>query len=265
MMLLLMILFCSGIKGEEHLLASNGTRPLPIFIRPHGMMAHRFMENPIQAIITSYRFDCYGVVTEWRAFVEGSGGAHFKDQPYTISFQVWRPNSPSPVDTDGCYTMQGTNHFPSIPLADDRSADRGIVTGIPLESERIEVQPGDVVGFYLESSHMRDSNHDGIQFAPDSTYKSEAVWYVTGSYNKGPTDCPFPVGPKRVLSSSTNRAPLITATVSTTNCQRISIAVPSTTPPLQASTTTPTEPLPAYAVGLYVTIAATTVVILVFY
>ncbi|XP_064406346.1 uncharacterized protein LOC135351301 isoform X3 [Halichondria panicea] len=249
MMLLLMILFCSGIKGEEHLLASNGTRPLPIFIRPHGMMAHRFMENPIQAIITSYRFDCYGVVTEWRAFVEGSGGAHFKDQPYTISFQVWRPNSPSPVDTDGCYTMQGTNHFPSIPLADDRSADRGIVTGIPLESERIEVQPGDVVGFYLESSHMRDSNHDGIQFAPDSTYKN----------------CPFPVGPKRVLSSSTNRAPLITATVSTTNCQRISIAVPSTTPPLQASTTTPTEPLPAYAVGLYVTIAATTVVILVFY
>ncbi len=32
--------------------------------------------------------------------------------------------------------------------------DRGIVTGVPLESERIEVQPGDVVGFYLESSIM---------------------------------------------------------------------------------------------------------------
>ena len=180
--------------------------------------------------------------------------------------------------------MQGTNHFSHISLADDTSDDRGIVTGVPLESERIEVQPGDVVGFYLESSHMMDRNHDGIQFAPDSAYKSEAVWYATGSYNKGPTECPFPVGPRRVLSSSTNRPPLITATVcklimffnisllsqfpfflATTNCQPISIAVPSTTPPLQASTTTPTEPLPAYAVGLYVTIAATTVVILVFY
>ena len=145
--------------------------------------------------------------------MEGSGGAHFNGQSYTISFQVWRPNSPSSVDTDGCYTMQGTNHFLHISLADDTSDDRGIVTGVPLESERIEVQPGDVVGFYLESSHMMDRNHDGIQFAPDSAYKSEAVWYATGSYNKGPTECPFPVGPRRVLSSSTNRAPLITATV----------------------------------------------------
>ncbi len=194
--------------GEEHLLASNGTRPLPMFVRPH-MMAHRFMDNPIQAIITSYRFDCCGVVTEWRAFVEGSGATHFSEQPYTISFQVWRPNSTSPVDTNGCYTMQGTNHFSPISLANDRSADRGIVTGVPLESERIEVQPGDVVGFYLESTH----DHDGIQFAPDSAYKKEAVWYATGSYSEGPTDCLFPVGSKGVLSSSTNRAPLITTTV----------------------------------------------------
>ena len=194
--------------GEEYLLASNGTRPLPTFVRPH-KVAHRFMDNPIQAIITSYRFDCCGVVTEWRAFVEGSGDAHFAEQPYTISFQVWRPNSPSPVDTDGCYNLTGFNHFSPIPLADPNTADRGIVTGVPLESERIEVQPGDVVGFYLESSY----DHDGIQFSPDSAYRSEAVWYATGSYSEGPTYCRFPVGLRGVLSSSTNRAPLITTTV----------------------------------------------------
>ncbi len=147
--------------------------------------------------------------------MEGSGGGHFAKQPYNISFQVWRPNSTSPVDTDGCYTMQGTNHFSPISLADDESADRGIVTGVPLESERIEVQPGDVVGFYLESS--KDKN-DGIQFAGvnDNTtpYTTETVWYATGSLTPRPeAACMYPVGTSGLLSFSTNRAPLITATV----------------------------------------------------
>ncbi len=185
-------------------------------MRPGGNGEPRFEANPIQAIITSYQFDCCGVVTKWRAFVEGSGGAHFREQPYTISFQVWRPNSPSPVDTDGCYTMQGNNYFSPISLADDGSDDRGIVTGIPLESERIEVQPGDVVGFYLESSRENDDD-DGIQFARgqdnESEYDSESVWYATGDVTSGGQTCLFPVGTGRTLSSFTSLAPLITATV----------------------------------------------------
>ncbi len=104
-----------------------------------------------------------------------------------MSFQVWRPNSPSPLDIDGCYTMQGTNHFPPISLADPDTDDRGIVTGVPLESERIEVQPGDVVGFYLESSK---NSADGIQFARDgdntSLYSNETCslvcyWFTDSS------------------------------------------------------------------------------------
>ena len=193
------------------LLASEGTRPLPTFVRPEEAGdADRFTVQPIQAIITSYKFDCCGVVTEWRALVERSGGAHFTDQAYSISFQVWRPNSPSPVDTDGCYTMQGTNHFSPISLGDPGTDDRGIVTGIPLESERIEVQPGDVVGFYLESSRNKD---DGILFAEEQEYDSESVWYATGDVTGSGQTCLFPVGPGRTLSSSTSLAPLITATV----------------------------------------------------
>ena len=154
--------------------------------------------------------------------MERSGGAFFQDQPYTISFQVWRPNSPSPVDTDGCYTMQGTNHFSPISLADNLSADKGIVTGIPLESERIEVQPGDVVGFYLESSR---NTGDGIQFAgeqdDESEYDSESVWYATGVVSGSGLTCLFPVGPGRTLSLFTSSAPLITATV----CELMTICV----------------------------------------
>ncbi len=59
------------------------------------------------------------------------------------------------------------------------------MTGVPLESERIEVQPGDVVGFYLESSRNDD---DGIQFARDnpSPYTDERVWFATGSLTPRP-------------------------------------------------------------------------------
>ncbi len=155
--------------------------------------------------------------------MEGSGGIYFDNQPYTISFQVWRPNSPSPVDTDGCYTMQGTNHFSPISLSDPGTSDRGIVTGmVPLESERIEIQPGDVVGFYLESS--RD-NDDGILFAgeqdDESEYDSESVWYATGVVSGSGLTCLFPVGPGRTLSLFTSSAPLITATV----CELMTICV----------------------------------------
>ena len=178
-------------------------------------MKPQFRVNPIQAIITSYRFNCCGVITEWRAFVEGSGLEY--DQVYTISFQVWRPNSLSPVDTDGCYNRVGVNFFPFNRLADP---DKVIINGTVTESVKIEVQPGDVVGFYLESSR---GNTDGIQFAgdSDSNHTNETVWYGTG-FDAFPTTgsrvCPFPVGPNRTLSSSTSRAPLITVTLGESLC-----------------------------------------------
>ncbi len=201
--------------GQQCLRATNGDRDLPNFVRPGGGGEPRFRENPIQAIITSYGFNCCGVVTEWRALVGRSGDNYFDDQPYNISFQVWTPNSPSLVDTDGCYNMQGTNHFSPIPLADPDTVNRGVVTGVPLESERIEVQPGDVVGFYLESS---GNINDGIQFARDgdntSLYTEGTVWFATGSLTPRPeAACMYPVGTSGLFSSSTNIAPLITVTV----------------------------------------------------
>ncbi len=196
-------------SAQECLRAGNGNSPLPAFVRPEDTgNGNRLNPNPIQAIISSYQFNCCGVVTEWRAHVEGSGGRHVDEQPYTISFQVWRPNSPSPMSTDGCYTIQGANSFSPIPLADDGSDDRGIVTGVPPESERIEVQPGDVVGFYLQSDR---SDNDGILFADKR--EDESVWYTTGDFTTGGLTCPFPVGPGRTLDSFIDLAPLITATV----------------------------------------------------
>ena len=189
------------------LMATDGTRPLPNFVRPGGGGEERFEVTPVQVIIPSYQFDCYGQVTEWRAYVEGSGGGHFDNQPYSITFQVWRPSSPP----DGQYTIVGLNDFSPISLADPGTADRGIVTGIPLESERIEVQPGDVVGFYLESSR---STGDGIQFAKPSDnaspYAAETVWFGSTRCSTLDPPCVYSVDD---FSSMTNLAPLITVTV----------------------------------------------------
>ena len=58
-------------------MATNGDSDLPNFVRPGGSEVSRLLVQPIQVIITSYRFDCCGVVSEWRAFVEGSDGEYF--------------------------------------------------------------------------------------------------------------------------------------------------------------------------------------------
>ena len=185
-------------------MATDGSRSLPNFVRPGGGGEPRFEVAPVQVIIPSYKFNCYGQITEWRAFVEGSGNIQYANQSYSATFQVWRPNSPP----DGQYTIVGLNEFFPIPLADPNTADRGIVTGVPLDSERIEVQPGDVVGFYLESSRTDD---DGIQFAGDNSYNGETVWFDS-------TPC-LALDPPCIYSaddfgSMTNLAPLIILTVS---------------------------------------------------
>ena len=95
--------------------------------------------------------------------------------------------------------------------------DDGLVTiaGIVPKTKRIEVQPGDVVGFYLQSTR---NTGDCIQFADDvsnsSPYDQETGWFATDSLTPNPAaTCMYPVGTFGVLSSSINLAPLITVTV----------------------------------------------------
>ena len=195
-------------SAQNCLLATNGNRPLPNFVRPSS--TSKFRGNPIQAIITSYRFNCCGVITQWGAFVH-RGGDTFNGT-YSITFQVWRPNSPSPVDTDGCYAIAGVNHFQNIVL---NSNNRGLIRETSPANETIAVQPGDVIGFYL--TNTRDKEDNGIQFADEGDnadpYEDEAVWYAIGTISGSNPSCLFPVGSDRTLSLSTNLAPLITASI----------------------------------------------------
>ncbi len=84
------------------------------------------------------------------------------------------------------------------------------MVGVTIEGERIEVQPGDVVGFLHTNIQI-----GSIEFANDSNYENEDVWYAsTDNFIIKSPACPFPVDPEHSnLNSSTNMAPFITATI----------------------------------------------------
>ena len=180
-------------KGQQCLLVSNGTRPLPPFERTSDD-EFRLAVNPIQAIITSYRFDCCGVITGWGTFTS------LNNSYYSISFQVWRPSSPS----IGCYYLIGVNNS----TQNTDPAIKGLISVSVQLSKRIRVQPGDVVGFNFTSDKKQK---DGILFSIDESYGEESVWFETAgdkvklNVEIGQTTCPD--------GSFTNLAPLITVTV----------------------------------------------------
>ena len=138
---------------------------------------------------------------------------------YTLNLQVWRP-SPT-VDTTGCYSLAGAYVFTSVPGSGSVAAY--ITVRTPLPQEQIQFQPGDVLGFYVESAHgdgrgvvvLNDLTTQG-----DRVYETEEVWHadISGAPISG-QDCPLPVGSPvpgslRSLTESTNAAPVISVSSS---------------------------------------------------
>lgn len=157
-----------------------------------------------QAIVTSYRFQCCGDITEWQARMQPGGVMH-SDGVYTVHFQVWRPTLSS-----GCYSMVGENRFPAITLSSGRLASES-----PDSSDRIAVKPGDVLGYFVFSSTTTPRENEGIQMHPNFT--TDAVFYASLGRDPlplGPAACPVSVGPGGVLSLSVNAAPVVRVSIS---------------------------------------------------
>lgn len=163
-----------------------------------------------QAIIPSYKFNCCGAITEWTISI----AVRNNDSMDTLSLQVWRP-SPT-VDETGCYTLVGNNNFTSTSLESQLT----VVT--PLPNERIQFQPGDVLGFYVENAHVGFSDglaDEGVMMLSDLNergdrgYETEEVWYATNLVFSN-ANCLAAVGPGRLLDSSTNVAPIISVSYS---------------------------------------------------
>ena len=169
-----------------------------------------------QALIPAYKFQCSGKVTEWKACVEPGGK---KDEQYYIQFQVWRP-----MQSSGCYSLVDYN----IPLDNAMVEEREILESnriieaegylsppgddanplhrcvvMPVrKSEQIDVQPGDIIGFYVDrfKKGTEDKEDGGVQWLENDSnvivYYRENLpkinlkqYYAIGE--QSPTTCGF--------------------------------------------------------------------------
>ena len=218
-----LILTCAGQQQQCSVdrlpvFGTTNTRAIPDFDR-------------FQAIVPAYTFQCSGRVTEWRACVQPGG---FSDERYYIQFQVWRPTG-----IDGCYDLVGYN----TPLDDEDSEEflsppgdsgdplhRCVVLPVR-ESQQIEFQAGDVIGYYVDHfRYNRDQNGGGIQWIenedvvvyyrdnlPREDIKSQYAIDIT---NIDPSVCGFPTETSDLHSLSTvaSSAPIISISIGKYYC-----------------------------------------------
>ena len=189
----------------------------------------------LQAIVPAYTFQCSGRVTEWRACVHTSGNTVSQ---YYIQFQVWRSTG-----IEGCYDLVGYNTpldadmselSDSVIIIDgegyllpgrDNAPDRCVVLSVR-ESQQIEFQPGDVIGYYVDYFRRgEDRNNGGIQWIegdevvvhykddlPREDIKSQ---YAIGISNINPSVCGFPTetSDSHSLSTIASSAPIISLSI----------------------------------------------------
>ena len=172
------------------LFASNGSSRLPSFELPEA--PEHLVVDPIQSLITSYRFKCCGNITMWGAYIRPVSN----DGSATLSFQVWRPRD------NGCFTMVGDNRFVGAVQPD--------ATILEVAKDQIQVQPGDIVGYSLTKNTNSDPTF-GIVLNMDFTEETE--WY-TNDIEIQSTLCPDNEDGQNILpSQNTQGGPIITASV----------------------------------------------------
>ena len=186
-----------------------------------------------QAIVPAYSFQCTGSyrVTEWMACVERHGSY----AQYYIQFQVWRPNGPT-----GCYSLVDYNHPLDdagmesylVAINDDNSPLHRCVVLTVEEDEQIEVQSGDVVGYYVDHFRAGDNGIQWIEEDDDVDYIDDVVVYyeddlpresIKSHYGIGvnPTECDFVLPANAdttsyAISQSMMAAPIISFSIGKT-------------------------------------------------
>ena len=202
----LLIVVC----GENNCLTANNEFGLPDYRRMDSNLKLTTLPLQHQTIIPSYKFHCCGTITEWTISIAISNN----DTMDLLSLQVWRPSLT--VYETGCYTLVGSNNFTSV------SVKSQVTVVTPLPHERIQFQPGDVLGFYIENAKvgLMDRSVDGgvmmlcdVNERGDRGYETEEVWYATNLVFSN-ANCLAAVGPGKLLDSYTNVAPIISVSYS---------------------------------------------------
>ena len=173
-------------------------------------------------------------MTEWKACVQPGGN---RGEQYYIRFQVWRP-----TDISKCYSLVDFNSpvnededdgFLSPPGTNDNDPlDYCVILSVP-EDQQIEVQSGDVVGYYVDRFREgQDRDDGGIQWIEYDGNSDVVVYYrqetdndelsrqdIKSHYALGgvnPTSCGFPISVDSInsysLSAFISASPIISLT-----------------------------------------------------
>ena len=124
---------------------------------------------------------------------------------YTIDFEVWRP-----TETDDCYSFVGSNYIPDVRPGLAHNVQSCIVLDVP-EDDQIEVEPGDVVGFYVD--HIGGSR---AVLLDGENYDDFEMWYrrISNPSQSDLEGSPLCIGEGQNLSiQCTEGAPVITAVI----------------------------------------------------
>ena len=180
---------------------------------------NRRIHHQHQTIIPSYKFNCCGNITEWGVDLNPDGTS----AEFDFILQVWRP-APT-VGVSGCYSL--VDNFVSIKITvEDNPANERVARVTPSLQDQLEFQPGDVLGFYVESNGDGNSDHDNgvVVLNSDDQNQSynELVWFAkiqdTSLAASQSGSCPYPVGTNGVLNSSTHAAPVISISITSYFC-----------------------------------------------
>ncbi len=128
-----------------------------------------------------------------------------RNQQYILNFQVWRLQKSG---QESFFSLIGSNFGQNL-----RPTSRCVILDVS-ENDWIEVEPGDVVGFYSEHISQRGS---GGGVAVDSSSVGVTTWYreeVFTCQDSLNNACRLSIGPAGDLQSSErDGAPIITAAV----------------------------------------------------
>ena len=135
---------------------------------------------------------------------------------YTLDLQVWRP-SPTVDDSTGAgqYSLVGNNRFTSITL----SGQVAVVT--PSPQDYIQFQPGDVLGFYVDSD-LGDNDGVVVLISP-SSFTSEVVWFASIAPTLATSQTTYSIGSSGDLDTSTRAAPVISIGTGKSSIIRVAI------------------------------------------
>ena len=201
-------------------LQTNGEDGLPYFQGYVGNRARpdRRITHQHQAIIPSYKFACCGNITEWGVDLSPAQ----ENGTFDFDFQVWRPSLT--VNETGCYSLVGNLIATSLSLPDQPESDH-VARITPLPQDFLQFQPGDVLGFYVESHDTTSDRDNGVVLLNNGSHINEVVWYASIDASARTSQlqsdgCPYPVGINGVLNSLTRAAPVISVSIATYCCSQ---------------------------------------------